>query len=357
MVAAASANAAPPPQLGVDFGDAFSLNINPRLQARVATELESTRSPSSLNLSAVSIPRLRLKIGGRALQNLVDYKVEFDAADLVLTLKDGFVDVRLHGDAVRVMVGQYKMPFMRQQLLSSARMQFVSRALTDAFYEAGRDVGVTVHGTVLNRRARYDIGLFVGDTDEWTAAGRGLLDARRPAAGIFDDGRYETGSLAHPIVVARLSLFHGDVLDDDENDLSAGPLRFNLAFGGYSRIALDDAVSRSVLYSDFAVTAGGMSVNGSLLVSSSGGATVFESGAESVGGYLQWGLLLGIFEPLARVAHIRTVDAVSDRTEIGGGVVIYFVDHLVKWQTEMIEVRSTDAPREIRLATQLQVAF
>ena len=84
---------------------------------------------------------------------------------------------------------------------------------------------------------------------------------------------------------------------------------------------------------------------------------MFESGAESVGGYLQWGLLLGIFEPLARVAHIRTVDAVSDRTEIGGGVVIYFVDHLVKWQTEMIEVRSTDAPREIRLATQLQVAF
>ena len=54
--------------------------------------------------------------------------------------------------AFRVVFGQDKVPFGRQQLTSSGNQQFVDRSLVSDFYERGRETGVSVQGAVWSNK-------------------------------------------------------------------------------------------------------------------------------------------------------------------------------------------------------------
>ncbi len=345
---------------GVSFrvGEVFSVSASPRLQARYEWSSRDGATPRALlDRRRLSVPRLRLKVGGAALFGVVRYKLELDGADLNLTAKDAFVDVGLPTGELRVMAGQYKKPFLRQQILSSARMQFVSRAITDRYYEAGRDVGATVHGGLFGRRLTYDLGLYVGQSHLWTAAGRGLADGTRPYAGVADPGRYDIQLAPRPMVVGRVSLYHGGYTAFDEADLCGGPLRVSVAAGGYSRFSGGDSSARTVAYTDFVVMAHHASLSGAVLASVAGGHGLWQSRPESIGGYLQAGYVVGgLVEPLARVARVHALDE-QGRTEAGLGVVVYLVGHRVKWQSEALAFAPDRGKDEVRWRTQLQTAF
>jgi phosphate-selective porin OprO and OprP len=63
----------------------------------------------------------------------------------------------------RIVFGQYKVPFGRQQLTSSGNQQFVDRSLVSDEYERGRDIGVSVQGAVWSNKLEYRAGVFNGN--------------------------------------------------------------------------------------------------------------------------------------------------------------------------------------------------
>ncbi len=63
----------------------------------------------------------------------------------------------------RVVFGQYKVPFGRQQMTSSGNQQFVDRSLVADEYERGRDIGVSVQGAVWSNKIEYRVGMFNGN--------------------------------------------------------------------------------------------------------------------------------------------------------------------------------------------------
>lgn len=65
--------------------------------------------------------------------------------------------------AFEIKVGQYKVPFGRQESTSSERLQFVDRDILSGEFTHSRDVGVTVQGLVLDRKLNYRAGIFNGN--------------------------------------------------------------------------------------------------------------------------------------------------------------------------------------------------
>jgi phosphate-selective porin len=80
----------------------------------------------------------------------------------------GLEDALLTWDASRkgtfqITVGQFKVPFGRQELTSSERQQFVDRSILSGEFTRSRDVGVQVSGTVVGGKLAYAAGIFNGN--------------------------------------------------------------------------------------------------------------------------------------------------------------------------------------------------
>jgi len=82
--------------------------------------------------------------------------------------------------AFRIKFGQFKYPQSRQELTSSGSQQFVDRSLVENRYGLGRDLGLQIWGTVLNKKIEWRAGVFngngltrqVNDNDKFLLAAR-----------------------------------------------------------------------------------------------------------------------------------------------------------------------------------------
>ena len=117
-------------------------------------------------VSAFDVPRLRLTLSGGAFRPWLKYSFQFDfsrtGGEGGSKIKDAVLEIRPSGRPFRFQAGQFKAPFGLQQLTSSGRLQFVDRAITDAKFNPGRDMGAMFSGTVAGRRIGYDLGVFNG---------------------------------------------------------------------------------------------------------------------------------------------------------------------------------------------------
>ena len=62
----------------------------------------------------------------------------------------------------RVRIGQFKIPFGRQELVSDNRLQMTSRSIASDFFSPSRDRGVMFHGGTDSQRVQYKIGAWNG---------------------------------------------------------------------------------------------------------------------------------------------------------------------------------------------------
>ncbi len=89
-----------------------------------------------------------------------------------------------------VQVGQFKVPFLMQQLTSSTKQQFVDRGLSTGFFDFSRDIGINIHGKVLNDKLNYAVFLMNGDgANSLNRNNRAPLVGARLEVPIF--GKYE----------------------------------------------------------------------------------------------------------------------------------------------------------------------
>jgi phosphate-selective porin OprO/OprP len=116
--------------------------------------------------SQFDVPRLRMTLSGGAFKPWLRYLFQFDfsrtGGEGGSRIKDAIIEFRPVGRHYRIAAGQFKAPFGLQQLTSSGRLQFVDRAITDAKFNPGRDMGVMLSGTAAARKVGYDVGLFNG---------------------------------------------------------------------------------------------------------------------------------------------------------------------------------------------------
>jgi len=117
-------------------------------------------------VSQFDVPRLRVTLGGGVWREWLRYSFQFDfsrtSGEGDSKIKDAIVEIRPPGRPYRFQAGQFKAPFGLQQLTSSGRLQFVDRAITDAKFTPGRDMGAMLPGTAGSRAIGYEVGVFNG---------------------------------------------------------------------------------------------------------------------------------------------------------------------------------------------------
>ena len=106
-----------------------------------------------------SVARLRFKWNGNAFRPWFLYTIQLGARDSV-TLRDMYFDAA-YNKKFAPRVGQYKVPFGRQELTSSSTLQFVTRSIVNAEFGYGRDRGASLNG-VVGQNFAYGAGVFNG---------------------------------------------------------------------------------------------------------------------------------------------------------------------------------------------------
>ncbi len=236
----------------------------------------------------------------------------------------------------RIVFGQYKVPFGRQQMTSSGNQQFVDRSLVADEYERGRDIGVSVQGAVWSNKIEYRVGMFNGnglnrpsnDNDKfqynarlmWQPNGNQVLAQRAWVSGaLYSEADFESTTAA--LYAFGLNFesndFHGTTTGIDLKSTAVG-IDGVYKFKGFSTTGEYFYRRRTP-----------------------------ESGAkfDSNGGYLQAGMMLNQFrtwEAAVRYGQRELSDLITndDIQEIRGGINYYYRRHTLKFQMDFGRVET-----------------
>lgn len=186
----------------------FSLQLRGRMQLRYDAEHYNTVGDAARPTAhSLQVRRMRLLLQGAVFSPYVKYHFQFGFSprDMQNDLPDenGSIrrnplrDARLEFDRLRdftVWIGQFKVPFSRNRMMSSSYMNLVDRPIVNAEFNLDRDIGVQfmsrdVGG--LGGRLAYYTGVFIGEgRNTFALTDLGLLYALRLEIrpfGKFDD--------------------------------------------------------------------------------------------------------------------------------------------------------------------------
>lgn len=192
----------------------FSLQLRGRVQLRYDAEHYNTTGEAARSaMHAFQARRIRLLLQGAVFSPYVKYHLQFGFSprDMQNDLpgENGSIrrnplrDARLEFDRLRdftVWVGQFKVPFSRHRMMSSAYMNMVDRSIVNGEFSLDRDIGLQVMSRDvggLGGRLAYYAGVFMGEgRNAFDLGDFGLLYAVRVEVrpfGKFDD--YYDGDL------------------------------------------------------------------------------------------------------------------------------------------------------------------
>ncbi len=202
------------PGEGLEFTTAdgrFSLQLRARLQVRY--DFVAPSVPDRPTTGTLQIRRARLQLKGNAFGRHNRYYIQFgfSPADQTNGLIAGtgsirrnpIRDARLEFDHLRdftLFVGQMKIPFSRQRVISSGNQSMVDRSIANAEFQLDRDIGVQALSRDVGGIGwlTYNAGVFMGEgRNAFEPSDFGLLYVARVEAlplGPFDD--YSEGDLA-----------------------------------------------------------------------------------------------------------------------------------------------------------------
>ena len=140
------------------------------LRARVQLDARGADSPGNdSDEPETDFARRRIAVEGE-IRGLVAFEI-----DRELEGENPWRDVYANYqqfDFVQVQGGKFKLPFSLDENTSPTNLDFVYRSLAARVLAPGRDRGVMVHGRVLDRIVRYELGVF--DHDGRNARSRNL---------------------------------------------------------------------------------------------------------------------------------------------------------------------------------------
>lgn len=336
----------------------FSLDLGARVQLRLTHDDPETGDSGT----SFRVRRARLTLEGKVFEHW-DYKLQADLGGDSTDLLDASFQYARH-EAAQLWMGQGKVEFGLQELISSGKQQFVDRSIASNRFSPGRDQGIALKGDVAGGRLYYAVGAYNGnginrssnDDDEFLWTGRAVWSPFGPvkmAEGALE--RPESSRLAVGLAALSTSApertsivqvlepdgsggFTGNILDVVQVDAPASDT---------TRFGLEALFKR-----------GGLSASGEWFVE-----TLEPAGAADVdtdGGWVQVGWLFEgtDIELAGRWSAIRPDLPGADRTETGLGVSWYPGGHSYKLQADLRELEDDatgETDRQIR--AQLQWAF
>lgn len=366
--------------------DRFLLQIRARLQVRYDFENPAIDQQS---LHTLQIRRARLQFQGNVFGKNNRYYIQlgFSPRDMLGGLIDTVPalrrnplrDARLEFNHVRdlnLWVGQMKVPFSRQRVISSGDQQILDRTAVNEEFNLDRDVGFQLRSEDLGGidRLSYQIGVFFGQ-------GRNTFEPK-PAGFLY---------------VARVEYQpFGDFVSDMEVDLERLPkprLSLGTAYAFHDNAPGNRSIHGQIpsdggttdlhhTTTDLMFKWRGLSVlsafhlrkarrrNPGTVIDSAGEMLPIAAPRDGLGWFAQAGYLIPKtwLEPVARYSSNRNVygarSALSDRDEAGGGLNYFFVGHNFKLQADYFRIWDGMWPQVKpgtagfdRVRVQIQVAF
>lgn len=193
-----------------------TMNLGVTLQPRLTFTMNG--DPDATDADAMSDAGLRVRralfTANGQVAGFIDYRFRVDAAK-TLTFNDADGKSQLAAKAIlddaqlvfkiadpfQISVGQWKLPFITQQVTSDAFLLFPERAVTSdgvkygdvkvAGYSYSRDAGVAVQGAVADKRFEYAGGVFNGDGTNVWPQDDGLLYLARVAVAPLGEFKYD----------------------------------------------------------------------------------------------------------------------------------------------------------------------
>lgn len=367
----ATAQPAPaPPAVDVGLGRGVTIRAadgqaSMNIRARIQVRSTFVRNDDADDTSEFLIRRARLVFQGDAAGSTLTYYVQLsfanldNEADLRLPLRDAYVTWTAARDA-SVRVGQMKVPFSRQRVVSSSALQMVDRSPVVSELNLDRDVGVQVFSKDLFGLGRlgYAVGLFGGEGRNRLGRTAGLLYTGRLEAwpfGAFDD--YVEGDVQRRRAL-RLAVGVNAAYNQNTNrprstigtPFAAGDVDYRHAGADVSLKWRGWSLTSELMYRE----AAGQAQPAVLPV------PLARSGW---GAYLQGGVMLGTRTELtARYSHLApargTDPGFVGTDEAGAGLSHYLRGHDLKVQADGFRVTDPIARRPaLQARLQLQLFF
>lgn len=367
---AAGAEEAAPVQAGWDKGffirsadGDFRLELHGQLQARYTYERLDLDGAAE-DESSFSIPRGRVALAGNLFGKELTFKFQADFGKGFTSLKDYYADYAIVPQWLHVRAGQWKRPFSRQQITSSSKLQFVDREITDASFDAGRDIGVAFGNDYeKSPTLEWAVGVFNGTGEKGTFSGTVAVDPDT-LEGTVKGGKFNNvPDLFNPTLVARVGFNHGGIRGYSEPDLEGGGFRIGLGASALVEFDADDDGESSIRGElDAIIKVEGFSLSAAGYVASrQDGDTFAERSFEALGAHAQAGYVIaGLVEPIFRYGIVAPEGDGNDVHVISGGVATYLYGQNLKWVTDVAGILSETAAgdqTDVRVRSQLQLAF
>lgn len=144
----------------------YSMTLQWRFQFRVSSPFDSPpRTSAGLSETdqfSMRIRRARMKVGGHAYRPWLEYYLEYNFP--TSTLLDW--RMTMGRPEAQVRIGQWKVNYSRERVISSGRQQFVERSIVNRAFTLDRQIGVMGLGHLFEGTAldlRYYVGAFTGN--------------------------------------------------------------------------------------------------------------------------------------------------------------------------------------------------
>lgn len=342
----------------------FSINIGIRNQFRATIEQERPEEGETPDATlGFQIRRSRLAIKGNAFDKKTKYELQLDVAPRGVStgstgprtspLLDAYVKFEQLRD-LSLRVGQYKVPFLREQIMSDGKLELVDRSLLNSRFTVDRDIGLDVYSQELFglEQLRYNLGVYTGEgRNSFEQQSFGLLYVARVDVlplGAFDDlseGDFERGS--PKLSVGAAYGYHSRA---QFNQGTRGAVWGDGGTGNY-KLATGDVLFKAMgltLLGAVAWRDGTRSVG--TVVDPDAGRVVEEAPFDGWGFTAQAGYLIPTtsFDVAARYSQVRAIGnesetSVADENEAGFGVGYFFAQHLLKLQADAFRIWEQDA--------------
>jgi phosphate-selective porin OprO/OprP len=158
--------------------DNFMMELSNRIQFRYtylkpddSLKIPGTENPGD-GIGSFRIRRAKTKLDGWFWKKELTYELQLGWAGSDSTggssTFSGLEDADLNWDVSKnktfqIKIGQFKVPFGRQELTSSENQQFVDRSILSGEFTHSRDVGIQLGGLLAGGKFEYRVGMFNGN--------------------------------------------------------------------------------------------------------------------------------------------------------------------------------------------------
>jgi phosphate-selective porin OprO and OprP len=345
----------------------FQLALGGRMQFRY-NYFDKDGTPNS---SQWQTKRIKFYTNGFVYNKDLTYglQADFVNGNNVRLLDDAFMNYRLL-DEVQIRVGQFKTPFVRQEMISDGNLQLVDRSIVADNFKQGRDIGAMLHGKFAGGLLTYGVGGFGGAGQSTPRTSNNNALVGRIAVNPFGEMAYSEADLdaaKKPLMTVGASYLKNTLQKTGATAFADVDPKATAYFGkgwlgtGVGKFGNTEKVDVNSVGIDAAFKWQGLSIQGEYLLGQADG-QITNNTLRAQGFYAQAGYCI-IPSKLEAAVRYSFMDQDRDKSndlqsEIAGGLSYYFDKHNLKIQSDVANLHTQPARTdEIQYRVQAQLTF